>query len=308
MSIPLDLYNLSFQEKFVSTIGVFDGLHKGHQKVIRKVITLSKRFGYKSSLITFWPHPQSILNPAEFRGYIYPLSYRIKLIKEMGIEYCIVLNFSKRISRMDAEKFFDFILSKLNLKILVIGEDFRIGKDQLNFHDLKSLLEKKNIELIREKSVCLKGERISSTNIKHLISTGEFSTVSQVLGRQYCIVGKVIKGSRRGHRLGFPTANIDTHQLILPPQGVYICKLLIKNKLYFGLLSISSRPTFSGKKVCTEVFIFNFSSNLYGEILKVCPLKFIRYPVKFSSSDKLIAQIKKDLVKLKNFLRGSIYN
>ncbi len=283
-------------------LGVFDGVHKGHQKLISRLNSLCRRKGLMSGVITFWPHPQGILG-REFPGYIYPLYYRLKLIKSLRVDYCLVLNFNRGFSQLESTFFLDKLAS-MNIRLLVAGEDFRLGRDQKRLADLKTYLESKNIDSHIEEHLFWRKRRVSSSLIKEYIREANFPLAERLLGRKYFVWGGVKLGKGSGRKLGFPTANLDVQGLVLPPQGVYISQALCEGKYLPSLLSIGTRCTFSSSgRLHVEVYILNFNNNLYRRIIGVRPLKLLRPQMKFRSASSLRKRIVEDEKICREFFR-----
>ncbi|MEK6732060.1 MAG: bifunctional riboflavin kinase/FMN adenylyltransferase [Candidatus Omnitrophota bacterium] len=320
----------------VVTIGIFDGVHKGHQAILKKAVKEAKRSRLKSVVITFNPHPVKVLSPAAKIPFLVSLEHRIKLIKGAGIDDCRILKFTKAFSKITAEEFIKKILiDKLNLKALVVGENFLFGAGERgNLRLLKSLGKKydfkvygvRPLKMKPTRSVprlrsgclvdgehsrtkargeilsgrclseqfygreCIDGDFVSSTRIRKAIERGDLKLASKLLGRPVTILGTVVKGKRIGRVIGFPTANIDPHHESIPPSGVYSVDVILGEKLYHGILNISTRNI-------VEVYIFNFNKNIYGKDIEVIFKQKIRDEKKFNSLKALQRQIHLDIQK-----------
>lgn len=274
------------------TIGIFDGVHKGHQVILKRLIKEAKKLHLKSVAITFHPHPVKVLNPDATIPLLMSLEHRIRLIKEMGVDQCFIERFTKRFSRLNPEDFIKKVLiDKLNLKVLVTGENFLFGfKEKGNIGLLKRLSRLYNFKLCSMKPVKMNGEFISSTRIRRAIEKGDLVFASRMLGRPVTILGTVVKGSSVGRGIGFPTANIDPHHEAIPPSGVYSVEVRIDEDLYHGILNISRRSVI-------EVHILKFSGNIYGRSIEVIFKKRIRDEKGFKSLKDLQNQIKLDIQK-----------
>lgn len=274
------------------TIGIFDGVHKGHQAVLKRLISQAKKAHLKSTVLTFNPHPVKVLNPNAKIPLLVSLEHRIRLIKEMGIDYCLIARFTKEFSRLSPEVFIKKILiDRLNLKLLVVGENFLFGfKEKGGLTLLKRLARKYNFRLHSVKPVEVKGDFISSTRIRRSIEKGDLKSSSLMLGRPVTILGTVVKGKSLGREIGFPTANIDPHHEAIPPNGVYSVDVRIDKRLYHAILNISLHNVI-------EVNIFNFKKDIYGKDIEVIFKKRIRDEKKFKSLEALRKQIKLDIQK-----------
>lgn len=282
-------------------LGFFDGVHLGHQKVILAAKKEAEEKGFKSAVMSFDPHPSVILGKSvQHVQYITPLNEKIRLISKLGIDYFFIIRFTEAFSNLFPQEFVDHYLIDLNVRHVVAGFDYsygRMGKgtmETLPFHSRQkftfSIIEKVNFH----------SEKISSTIIRTCIHEGEFEQLPNFLGRFYTTSGKVIHGEKRGRTIGFPTANVDFHDdYLLPPTGVYAVKLTINatEQTYEGVCNVGYKPTFhkeQADKPSVEVFIFDFKSEIYGEMVTVEWHKRLRSEQKFSGVDELIAQIEKD--------------
>jgi riboflavin kinase / FMN adenylyltransferase len=277
------------------TIGVFDGVHKGHQAILRRVLKEAKRNSLRSVVVTFYPHPVKILNPGAKIPFLISLKHRIKLIKNMGIDDCVVIKFTKRFSGLSPEIFVKSILiDKLNLKVLVTGENFFFGsKEKGDTKSLEGLSEAYGFKFYSIPPLKIGGEFISSTRIRKAIEKGDLKLASKLLGRPAAILGTVVKGKRLGRKIGFPTANIDPHHESVPPSGVYSIDVALDEKLYRGILNISAHKII-------EAHIFNFNKNIYGRDIEVIFKQKIRDEKKFKSLEALKKQIQLDILKVIN--------
>lgn len=300
----------------VVTLGVFDGLHLGHLRILKETARFAKQIKGKSVVITFFPHPQSQLN-------LYSLNTRLGLFRKIGMDICIVIRFTDTFSKISASDFIkNFLIKKIHPDYIFVGENFTFGKDARGTPLLlKKYTDKYNFKLKIFPVYKLEGKVISSTYIRQLILSGRLLQAAKLLGRPVSISGTVIKGSRLASYLGFPTANIKAHQRVLLPSGVYITRIIFHNKKLKGLCYIGQRPTFesqgtrslsfSVKSILSksqlfpcalrkkedrhiEVHIFGFNKNIYGKDLEIQFIKKIRDEKKFASPQLLAEHIKKD--------------
>jgi riboflavin kinase/FMN adenylyltransferase len=301
------------------TIGIFDGVHKGHQVILKKVLEEAKRLRLKSVVITFNPHPVNVLNPSAEIPLLMSLEHRIRLIKKMGVDYFFVERFTKSFSKLSPEDFIkNILIDKLNLKALVTGENFLFGfKEKGDVRLLKRLSKLYNFKLysipplkmkltrVEARSEilsgrclsarfygreCIEGDYVSSTRIRKAIERGDLLLASKLLGRPATILGTVVKGKRLGRKIGFPTANIDPHHEAIPPSGVYSVDIALDGKLCRGILNISAHKII-------EAHIFNFNKDIYGRDIEVIFRKKIRDEKKFKSPEALKKQIQSDILK-----------
>lgn len=280
----------------IVTIGIFDGVHKGHQAVLKKVIKEAKAARLKSVVITFDPHPVKILSPGAEIPFLMSLGHRIRLIKKMGVDDCIVIKFTKEFSMQSPEDFIKGVLiDKLNLKALVAGGNFLFGRGEKGGTRLLKRLSKiYGFKFYSVAPLKIGGNFISSTRIRRLIEKGDLSMAAKMLGRPVTILGAVVKGKRIGRKIGFPTANIDPHHEAIPPSGVYSVDAALGKKTYSGVLNISVRKII-------EVHIVNFKKRIYGEDIEVMFKRKIRDEKKFNSLEALQHQIQLDILQVTRY-------
>ena len=297
------IYNPSKIRKLAATIGIFDGVHCGHQKILKKLVSDSRRLKIKSLVVTFSPHPRKILNPGSMIPFLTSLEHRSKLIENLGVDFFHMIRFTKPLSLMEPGEFVKKVLiDKFNIKMLVVGQDFLLGnKRGGDFSLLKSLSKKYNFRLFGVKPVKIKGKVISSTRIRNSIEKGDLKNASLMLGRPVSILGTVVRGKAIGRKIGFPTANINPHHEAIPPSGVYAVDTRMDRKIYKAVLNIGIRPTLGKDKESTvEIHILRFKKNIYGKDIEIIFKGKIRDEKKFPSLEKLRMQIKKDILNAKH--------
>ncbi|MDB9760507.1 bifunctional riboflavin kinase/FAD synthetase [Pelagibacteraceae bacterium] len=282
-------------------IGNFDGLHIGHQKVINESRKKAKKKKLKFGLITFEPIPTMFFNKSIKSHRINSLSQKIYFLKKNKLDFLIIINFNKTFSNLNAEEFIRKILFKrLRSKYIFVSKNFKFGRKRAG--DTKTLIkfEKKYLyKTIVTVPQQKKGKIVSSSLIRKSINKGRVEKVKKLLGRPWCLEGKVIKGAQRGRKIGFPTCNIKLNSYTQPKLGVYSVWVQINNLKKRGIANIGYRPTFNGKSLLLEVHILGVKRNLYKKILKISFIKFIRAEKKFKNINQLKTQIKKDIVKAK---------
>ena len=292
----IDQYNES--KSSVVTIGTFDGVHKGHQKVFDKVINASKLSNLSSVVLTFFPHPRIILNKYNDVKMIDTLDEKIDHLEKIGIDHLIIHPFDKKFSLLSADQFIkEYLVDKLKLKHIIIGYDHRFGKGrEASITDLKEYSSEFNFVVDEIDAQEIEKIAISSTKIRKSINEGDLETTRVYLGRFFSLTGKVVKGDGLGKQIDYPTANIkiEENYKIIPKDGVYYIKTTIDNKLYNGMMNIGHRPTIGSKEKSIEVNLFKFNRDIYDKIIKVDVIKKIRDEKKFSSIDALKAQLVKD--------------
>ncbi|PPR46721.1 MAG: Riboflavin biosynthesis protein RibF [Alphaproteobacteria bacterium MarineAlpha5_Bin9] len=309
----MKIYNINLNSKIKLknlslAIGNFDGIHIGHKKLISQLINKSKKNNYRSSIMSFKPHPREYFSGNRNNFEIIDNKSKIKLLSELNVDNYILLKFSKAVSSLPPEDFINKILfKKLGVKLLIVGYDFKFGKYRSGgVKLLKKLSKKYNYKVSILKPIKSKktNKVFSSSRIRKNISIGNCEGVFHYLGRYWSLRGKVVRGKKMASKINYPTANILPPNLIKPRKGVYAVKVIFKDKKYTGIANFGERPTVNGKKLLLEVHIFNFNYVLYGKDLTVEFVKFIRDEKKFKNFEFLVKQIKKDSqVVLKLFKR-----
>ena len=288
----------------IITLGNFDGLHLGHQELIRKIILRAGETGGLSMVVTFRPHPLKILAPEKCPPLISIYEEKIQLLEKLGIDVLVKIPFTLDFSAMEPRDFVKNILvDRLGAKEIFVGYNYRFGKGRKgNILMLRDLGNELGFIVREVEQVSLNGEVISSTRIRQLLINGEVEHAARLLGRPYALCGIVVKGDGRGRGLGFPTANIVSRHSIIPSDGVYAVRLFVRDKYYNGIVNIGMRPTFDAKTMAIEVHIFDFDEDIYGEELTVYFAGKIRDERKFASAEALIDQINADINSTKALL------
>ena len=298
MKVINSIDNYSSKKKSIITIGTFDGIHLGHQKIIKTLVKESLSKNLLANILTFFPHPRMVLNKDSEIKLIDTIKEKEKKLKKLGVNNLIIHPFTKEFSRMSSVEFTrDILIKRLNVYKIILGYDHRFGKNrESSVEDLIELGIAYNfkIEVLDAKKI--NSINISSTKIRKAIQIGDINKATLYLGRYFEINGKVVKGKGIGKKIGFPTANIKIKEnyKLIPYKGVYLIKAKIKNESYYGMMNIGNRPTLNGKNETLEVNIFNFNENIYGKSLKVFFLNKIRNEIKFDSIEKLSNQLQKD--------------
>ena len=302
MQIFDDLSKVTYDKNTVVTLGTFDGIHAGHRKIIEEVVARSSFYGGRNFLITFDPHPRSIVSKDYKIQILSTLKEKLKLLEQNGIQNVLVIKFTKEFSQLSANEFFQkYVLKGIGIRQIVIGHDHHFGKGRDGDENkLRELGKANDFKVTTVNAVTMDAMTVSSTKIRNLLATGHMKTANLFLERYYSFSGKVVEGDKRGRELGFPTANIELNNpsKLLPAIGIYAVEFFINNdnKKYTGVMSIGKRPTFYNEgKLTTEVFIFNFDKNIYGAEVTVNVVDRIRGEEKFSSAEDLINQMNKDV-------------
>ena len=288
-------------------IGNFDGVHVGHQKIINKLVNLSKNSNSKSAILSFTPHPREYFSGDKDNFKLIEENTKINLLTKYKVDYYISYKFNKSLSKLYPQVFIEEILYKqLNIKSIIVGYDFRFGKDRKGNIDLLKQLSKKFnykvlvINQIKNKKIDLV---YSSSLIRQNIQEGNFQNANLLLGRNWFIKGKIIHGDKRARKMNFPTANIKPKNLIKPKHGVYAIRAILENKTYKGIANFGIRPTIKGDKLLLEAHLFNFNKEIYGKELTVEFLTFIRGEKKFDNFSLLTNQIRKDIDLVREYHR-----
>tara|TARA_B110000037_G_scaffold71968_1_gene86758 strand:- start:2197 stop:3108 length:912 start_codon:yes stop_codon:yes gene_type:complete len=294
MKIIRDIKKLTLNDPITATIGAFDGLHIGHQKIIRNIVNLSIKNNTKSALITFNPLPKIYFAKKNFQ--LLSMHRKINILSTFNLDYLVILRFNDELLSTSSKEFIeDILINKLNIKALSVGDDFRFGHNQEgSVDDLVNYSKKGYFSINLEKKHSIENIRVSSSLIRDSIVNNNFEKASKMLGRPYSISGKIMHGDKRGCTIGFPTANIKLEPNILLG-GVYAVSTFIGNKKYHAVANIGYKPTFNGEKYLFEAHIFNFSGNLYGKRLEFNIVSKIRETKKFSGIEELKRNINHDI-------------
>lgn len=284
--------------KTIAAIGFFDGIHKGHQKVIQTAVEKAKEAKMESAVITFHPHPSVVLNKEEVHvQYITPIREKQEILQQMDVDRLYIITFSKELASLNPQKFIDDFIIGLNIQHLVAGFDFSYGHKGEGNMKCMHTHTRDAFDFTTIDKVELENEKISSTKIRSLMANGNIETANELLGRKLTVYGKVVEGHRRGRTIGFPTANLQINDdALLPKIGVYAVKVLYRGEVYEAMANLGVKPTFKDNetKPTLEVNIFDYSNDLYGEELQIEWYTFIRDEKKFNGVDELVKQINKD--------------
>ena len=285
----------------VIAIGNFDGLHLGHQKVIREAKKTAIKNKLPFGLMTFEPVPIMFFKKKIIHHRINSLDQKIEQLKKFKLDFLIIIKFNKQFSSLTAEEFIGRIIhKKINSRYLFVSKNFKFGfKRRGSVSTLKKFEKIFNYTNVITKPFKKRGKIISSTLIRKKIRAGRIDIVNKLLNRNWCIRGKVIKGKKRGRKIGFPTCNINMNNYVIPKLGVYAVKISNKNFNKDGIANVGYRPTFNGQSLLLETNIFKINKNLYGNVLNISFKRFIRSEKKFKNFEFLKKQIKIDIKKAK---------
>lgn len=310
MKIINSYSNFSSSEKTFVTIGTFDGVHIGHQKILTNLIKKAKKNNSKSVLLTFFPHPRMVLQKDLKIKLLNTIDEKAALLEKMGLDYLIIHPFSIDFSRMTAVEFVrDVLVNKLNTKELIIGYDHHFGKNREgNIHQLTELSELYGFSVNEIPAQDVNDVAVSSTKIRAALEDGKLKTANKYLGYNYMLSGQVESGEKIGSNIGFPTANLAIKEdyKLIPKNGAYIVSSSINNKTVFGMMNIGFRPTIGGNKKTIEIHFFDFNQDLYDKNIVIELNYFLREEEKFNSLEGLKKQLAKDEETSRRFIKSKL--
>jgi riboflavin kinase / FMN adenylyltransferase len=296
--------NADIERPTVLTLGVFDGLHLGHQLVMRTVVDRARAIEAVPTVITFEPHPRAILHPESAPPLLQTFDQKLEALGVLGIEQTIVIRFDRDFAQVSAEDFLkDVVSDRLHAKEVYLGRGFAFGHNREgNIGLLRSVSHDLGFLADEVSEVRLRGERISSSRIRDLLLEGRVNLARRMLGRPYGVEGRVIRGAERGQQLGFPTANLHPQNRVIPKGGVYVTATLIDGQWRASVTNIGTRPTFEREaETSVETFVMNWSGDLYGDVIRVRFLHRLRDEKKFDSVGDLKTQIESDVARAERF-------
>ena len=306
MRIEQELEQAHIDRDSVLTIGVFDGVHRGHQSLIAKVIAQADARGAASGVLTFRNHPDSVLNPNFQPQYITSVEERIRLLEELGVDFVVPVTFDMNVAGLRASKFAKLLRSKLRMRGLVVGPDFAMGYRREGDVEALSLLGGKLgfsvsvVDLLSEG-----GDAVHSTSIRKAIVEGSVRNAAKKLGRNFSISGTVVAGAKMGRTLGFPTANVEVGpDMAVPGNGIYATMAFVDEERHMAATSIGTRPTFNGKGRTIEAFLLGFDKNLYNRQLRLEFVQRLRDELKFESVEDLLKQMELDVEQTRTLLQA----
>ncbi len=303
-----DLSDAALDRPALLTIGVFDGVHRGHQHLIRQLVQQAHASGHAAVVLTFFPHPDVVLRKLEGRYYLTSPDQRAELLHKLGIDLVVTLPFDAALRQMRASAFVDRLVEHLRLAELWVGADFALGyKREGNVAFLREQGKVRGFTVHEVELLAADGERISSSYIRSLLEAGAMEQVREQLGRGYALCGEVIHGKKRGRAIGFPTANIDVWaEQVIPANGVYAGWAYLGSgatrERYMAMTNVGISPTFMNKDITVEAYLLDFDREIYGETLTVTFEKYLRPEAKYDSLDALIDQIQEDVRAGREFL------
>ena len=293
-----DITTFTTQQPTVLTIGTFDGVHLGHQKIVERVVTIARQEGLLATVFTFFPHPRMVVQHDKGLKLIHTLEEKKQLLQQLGVDLLVVQPFNEAFAQLTAEEFVSTILVEhLNVKKVIIGYDHRFGRNRTANIDDMRLFGKKYGFAVEEISVQEVDEvSVSSTKIREALNKGDVTTAEHYLGTPYSLTGRVVHGLKLGRTLGYPTANIQVTEdyKLIPKDGVYAVYSYIDGRKVYGMMSIGKNPTIEGKGASIEIYFFDFNSNLYDQKLTIEFVQYLREEQKFATIDLLKKQLQDD--------------
>ena len=289
----------------VATMGNFDGIHLGHQTLVRNTVEESQRLGYPSTVLTFEPHPLKVLAPERAPSLILSYEDKMALLQSLGVDIVVAQRFDLQFASIAADEFVcRFLVDRLKIKKLWVGRDLRFGQGRKGGTDnLLRLAPGAGFEVGVLDPILLDGIRISSSRIRQLVEEGRVDEVRPMLGRYHFVSGRIVTGHRRGQKLGFPTANIATETEVVPLNGIYATLIQVKNKQWLSVSSVGVNPTFGDGPRTVESFILDFDGDIYGERVKLAFVQRIRDEKKFVLVKDLIGQMDEDVKRAKTLFK-----
>lgn len=299
MNIFRNIDEIKFDKQTVLTLGTFDGIHLGHQQIIKRVLECSEENKLRNLIITFHPHPRKVINPEMQLKLLTTNKEQISILEKLGVQNLFVVNFTIQFSQLTPDEFIkNYLVDKIGLSRIVIGYDHHFGKGRGG--DVEFLIasgKKYDFEVLQIQPFIIESEPVSSTKIRAALEAGDVNKVNKMLGRYYSFSGVVVEGDKRGRELGYPTANIKLYDedKMIPQIGIYAVLVEIDGIEHKALLSIGKRPTFyNDGKVVPEVYIYDFNHDIYGKEIKVNLIQKLRGEEKFNSAEELIRQMNID--------------
>ncbi len=306
MQIEAELARLSPDRDTILTVGVFDGVHLGHKYLLSQLRERAKEEGWMSGVVTFRQHPQAVLSPQPTLPYLTALAHRTSLLEDEGIEAIVALSFTDELVKLSYRQFASLLKKYLRMRGLVIGPDFALGKNREgDAETLPALGQEMGFSLTVIPPLVIDGEVVSSTAIRDALTKGDIKKVAKMTGRPFSLKGRVIPGAGRGITLGFPTANLEINpEQALPADGVYASRVYIESKARPSVTNIGQRPTFGSSQKTVEVYILDYSQDLYQKELRIDIIERLRDEKRFSDAEALKKQIAEDVKQVKAILNS----
>jgi riboflavin kinase/FMN adenylyltransferase len=302
--------NAEIARPTVLTLGVFDGLHLGHQLIVRTVVERARAAGAVPTVITFDPHPRAVLHPESAPPLLQTFDQKVEALSLLGVGQTIVIRFTEEFARVPAREFLrDVVHERLQAREVYLGRGFAFGRGREgNIELLRAVSEKLGFRAEEVPEVRLRGRRISSSRVRELLAEGRVNLARRMLGRPYGVEGRVVRGHERGAGLGFPTANVQPQNRVIPARGVYVTATLVEGRWRRSVTNVGVRPTFErDAEPSVETYVLDWRGDLYGDVVRVRFLRRLRAERKFASADELKRQIDADVARARAyFARGGV--
>lgn len=288
------------------TIGVFDGVHRGHQHLVTQLVTQAQDEGLATLAVTFNPHPRTVLSPGSAVTYLTSLEERVELLQGLGLDAVAVLSFTSQLSQISPEDFLVLLIDELKMKLLVVGPDFALGRNRAGTVEVAKEIGARRGFRVGVASLLEEGNvKVGSSAVREALNAGNVDLVSRLLGRPFSLRGPVVAGDKRGRELGFPTANIGVGlDHALPDYGIYVTRAYVRESTYQACTSIGVRPTFEeSARPVVETYILDFDEDIYGQEIRIDLLHRVRGEEKFQSADDLIERMHRDISETREYFR-----
>ncbi len=297
MQIEEELTRVKPEKETLLTIGVFDGVHLGHQRLLTHLRNKARRKNWLSGVVTFKSHPRAVLSAENKIPWLNDLDTRISLLRDLGVDVVVALSFTPELAQLTAREFVQLLMNYLNMRGLIVGPDFALGRDREgNAETLQLLGQEMGFSVKVMPAVVLDGEVVSSSAIRQALARGDMKRVEKLFGRHFNLNGQIVSGDKRGRTLGFPTANMDVNpEQALPRDGVYVTIAHIGHELIPSVTNIGVRPTFGGGKRIIETYLLDYQGELFGRRLGLDLLDKLRDEKRFNTAEELKAQIESDI-------------
>lgn len=289
------------------TIGVFDGVHRGHQHLVSALLDRARRQGLGSVAVTFNPHPRTVLRPGTAVTYLTSLEERVELLQALGLDGVAVLAFTSELAQLSPADFLSLLVEELEMRLLVIGPDFALGRNRAGTIDVIGQIgDRLGFPVEVAPLLTENGDKVGSTSIRQALTEGDIERVTTLLGRAFSLRGPVVPGDGRGRNLGFPTANIAIGlDRALPAYGVYVTRAYIRENAYASCTNIGVRPTFDvEQRPVVETYVLDFDQDIYGEEVRIELLTRLRPELRFGSAEELVRQMHRDIQHTREYFRG----
>lgn len=307
LDIITQLDNYNSKTPLAISIGMFDGVHLGHNTIIKKLNAVARERNLQSALLSFTPHPRLFFSPNSKLKFLTTLLEKKELLFQTGLDLFFIQSFDEKFRDLTGKEFVEKILiDRLNVKYLIIGYDHYFGKNRTgNFELLQNLSSIYDFEVEQMEAISFKDKNISSTKVRNAIIGGNIREANAMLGYHYFVSGKVVDGKKLGRTIGYPTANIQfDNEKLLPKEGAYIVSVCVDNQYYNGMLSIGTNPTVNGEELTMEVHILDFVDNIYGKTIRVNFYDFLHEQIKFNGIEELIEKLDEDKKKTEEFFNN----